>query len=142
MFLMRGVPTGTGGTTVLRNPKEILQLVPLHPEGCLGGERPGIPVVGSSKVSYLRRGEIPMKGLRMEEILLFESLPGKGNEGRWIAFRNPVHMEECPGTFFPWLGGSQVPSVRPDDIPEGISSGFLGGALEVWKPFGFLSPKG
>jgi hypothetical protein len=47
-----------------------------------------------------------------------------------------------PGTFCTWRGGSQVPSVRPDDIPEGITPGFLGGALEVWFPIGFLSPKG
>jgi len=142
MFLNGVFPRGPGERPFCGNPKEIFQLVPLHPEGCSGGERPEILVVGSSKGSNLRGGKIPMKGLQMREFLLFESLPRKGNEGRWNAQRNPFHKERCPGTFFPWRGGSQVPSVRPDVIPEGISPEFLGGALEVWQPIGFLSPKG
>jgi hypothetical protein len=64
-------------------------------------------------------------------ILLFESLPGKGNEGRWIAQWNPSQKAKHPRMLRPWLGGSQVPSVHPEDIPGGISPKFLVEALEV-----------
>jgi hypothetical protein len=64
-------------------------------------------------------------------ILLSESLPGKGNEGRWIAQWNPSQKAKHPRMLRPWLGGSQVPSVHPEDIPGGISPKFLVEALEV-----------
>jgi len=143
MFLRRGVPTGTGGTSFCgyfpgRSVSSFL---------CIPGDAQGgsvrvslsmgfLCLLSSEEDSALRK----VPSIRM--ILLFESLPGKGNEGRWIAQRNPFHTAERPGTFRPWRGGSQVPSVRPDGFPEGKPPGFLGGALEVWYPIRFLSPKG
>lgn len=47
-----------------------------------------------------------------------------------------------PGTLNPWLGGSWVPSVRSFVIPEGITTEFLGGALEVWWPLGSFPRRG
>jgi hypothetical protein len=132
MFLRRGVPTGTGGTSFCG----YSQGDPFCSFLCIPGDAQGGSVQVSLPMGFLgslssEEERSPWKVPSIQMILLFESLPGEGNEGRWIAQRNPFHTAKRPGTFRPWMGGSQVPSVRPDGIPEGIPPGFLGGALEV-----------
>lgn len=69
----------------------------------------------------------------IRSIFLFESLPGKGNEGRQIDLRKPIHWGNVRGRF-DMERWSQVPSDRPSEFPEGISFGFLVGALENGFP--------
>jgi hypothetical protein len=127
-----GCSHGDRGNVVLRFSQED----PFCSFLCIPGDAQGGSVQVSLTMGFLgslssEEERSPWKVPSIQMILLFESLPGKGNEGRWIAQRNPFHTAKRPGTFRPWMGGSQVPSVRPDGIPEGIPPGFLGGALEV-----------
>jgi hypothetical protein len=109
MFLMRGVPTGTGGTTVLRfslwTPFVSFLTIPRDGQG--GSFRTSTPQ-GFRRVFSSGEERVLWKVPVMKMILLSESLPGKGNEGRWIAFRNPFHKSRSSGDVKPmegWIPG-------------------------------------
>ena len=106
---------------------------PLHPEGSRGG------VLGKPRrwvfLRFLSSEEERSQGKRpsIRSVFLFESLPGKGNEGRPTDLRKPIHWGNVRRRF-DMERWSQVPSDRPKEFPEGISFGFLGGALENGFP--------
>jgi hypothetical protein len=83
MFLMRGVPTGTGGTTDMR----YSQWISFGSFLSIPGDGQGGSFGASMSQGFrwfFSSGEekVLWKVPSMKMILLFESLPGKGNEGR------------------------------------------------------------
>jgi hypothetical protein len=89
-------------------PKEILQLVPLHPEGCSGGERPGFLVVGFPILSCLRGGLMRLEGPFDEDDPPIRVPSGEGKRRQVDRLQEPVPYSKTSGDVSPmdgWIPG-------------------------------------
>jgi hypothetical protein len=82
----------------------------------------------SSLSSEEERSLRKVPSIRM--ILLFESLPGKGNEGRWIVLRNPPIQQNVRGRF---AHGWVDPRSHPIALRAFPKEYRLGSWVEPWR---------
>jgi hypothetical protein len=133
MVLKAGSPPGDRVDVVMRLPGSIPGPDPCIPKDAGIVSRTD-PVDGPFSVLDPPERTDPFeRDPSIRSIFLFESLPGKGNEGRPTDLLEPV-FEGTSGDVSSGTGGSQVPSNRPGLSPEGDKAGFLGGALETGGP--------
>jgi hypothetical protein len=137
-----GCSHGDRGNLHLSDPGSVLFPIPWSPKGT--GERIEDITDGTFLSIFPSSGEDgSLERVHSEEIFFPIRVPSGGREAKEGRMTSGARTSgKGPRTYPFRSGGSQVPSVHHDRIPEGILPWFLGGALEGWEPISLTRPGG